>query len=74
MMWKLVYNHYNIKQEIVNGKEQALEAANLTLRRFPYTTVDFHKFVGNETKYIESYEMEIKDDELKGLKKIELYK
>lgn len=64
MLWKLQYSDYRIEAELADGKSEAFKKAERTLSIYPYLSVDFYKFRGDEKIYVVTYQLSEKMDSL----------
>ena len=57
MLWKLQYSDYRIESEVAQNKADAFGKAIRTLSIYPYLSVDFYKFRGDEKIYVTTYNL-----------------
>lgn len=57
MLWKLQFSDYRVESELAQNKADAFEKAMRTLSIYPYLSVDFYKFRGDEKIYVATYEL-----------------
>ena len=60
MLWKLKYSDYRIKEELAEGKENALKKAKATLLTYPYLNVDLFKVKDEKQIYVATYDFDVK--------------